>query len=429
MRPTPKHLSVLMLTDALHEDAPGGSRRVAKELAEGLVAQGHRVSILVPRWRGDEPTCDDAHGVCIRRYGDGRKGFRALPQLLAQGWGALNELRQEGNAPFDVLHVHFAYSHLPALLPATAPLARATIRSFYGPWAAEGLAEVGPRRPGDVEAAFRTRVLFQGRDSIERQSLAHSDHVIALSDYSIGQLTRSYDIPRPAITLVPGGVDHRYFVPTTMSKADVRQRLGLPTASPMILTVRRLAARMGLDNLIAAMPHVMRTLPAPPHLVIVGQGRFRVQLEAQTAAMGLEDSIHFAGFVPDAELPLYFQAADLFVLPTRSLEGFGLITLEAFASGLPVVGTPVGATPELLAQVDRRLILDSVGPEAIASGIVRYFTEVWAGVDPSPLRDLVMARYTWKHVVSATEQVYRQALDRVSHEDKVAKGGPHVSHA
>jgi glycosyltransferase involved in cell wall biosynthesis len=55
--------------------------------------------------------------------------------------------------------------------------------------------------------------------------------------------------------------------------------------------------------------------------------------------------VYFAGFVPDDELPLYYQAADLFVLPTRSLEGFGLITLEAFASELPVVGTPVEQHP------------------------------------------------------------------------------------
>lgn len=404
-----KALSVLMLTDALHEDAPGGSRRVVKELAEGLAARGYRVTILVPRWRGDEPARGEQHGVGIRRYGNGIKSPRALPQLATDGKRVLDELRREAGEPFDVLHGHFAYSHLPALLPHAAPLARATVRSFYGPWASEGLAEIGACRPGDIKAAARTWALFQGREIVERQSLAHSDHVIALSRYTIGQLTQSYSVPRAAITIVPGGVDHRYFTPPTTSKADFRHRLGLPVDGPIILTVRRLAARMGLDNLIAALPRVLAELPTA-RLVIVGQGALRPQLEAQASALGLSQSILFTGFVTDADLPLYYQAADLFVLPTRALEGFGLITLEAFASGLPVVGTPIGATPELLAQVDKRLVLRDTSPDAIATGIVRYFAEIASHLAPETLRGIILAKYTWDMMVTQTEIVYEQAV-------------------
>jgi len=144
--------------------------------------------------------------------------------------------------------------------------------------------------------------------------------------------------------------------------------------------------------------------------VIVGQGELRAHLEAQVAALGLGDRVHFAGFVPDDLLPLYYQAADLFVLPTRSLEGFGLITLEALSCGLPVVGTPVGATPELLAQVDRRLILEGTSPDAIAVGIVRYFTTVEERVAPEAVRDLVLAHYTWDTVVSRSEDVYERTV-------------------
>jgi glycosyltransferase involved in cell wall biosynthesis len=138
-------------------------------------------------------------------------------------------------------------------------------------------------------------------------------------------------------------------------------------------------------------------------------------LEAQVAALGLQNCVYFAGFVPDDELPLYYQAADLFVLPTRSLEGFGLITLEAFASELPVVGTPVGATPELLAQADPRLILSGSRPETIASGIVRYFRELQGTLAPESLSKLVSGKYTWATMVSRTELVYEQACSNVGH--------------
>jgi len=400
-------LSILMLTDFLYEDAPGGSRRVVKEVAEGLAARGHRVTIVVPRWTGDEAARDERGGVAIYRYGQGDRGFRALPALVSDGRRVLAGLCRERGQPFDVLHAHFAYSHLPGLVSRSLNLARATVRTFYGPWATEGLAERGPLQQADVKGALGQWAEFKGRSLVEMWSLARADAVIALSDYSIQQLTRMYNVQRQAITLVPGGVDVRRFTPPAAPREDLRRRLGLPVDGPLLLTVRRLAARMGLDNLIAALPHVVRALPAPPRLVIVGQGQFRAQLEAQVVTLGLGDRVHFAGFVPDDELPLYYQAADLFVLPTRSLEGFGLITLEAFASGLSVIGTPVGATPELLAQVDRRLVLDGTEPWAIATGITRYFSQVQGAVTPRVLRDRAASRYTWEVAVDKTEAVYR----------------------
>ena len=408
-------LSILMLTDFLYEDAPGGSRRVVKEVAEGLAAREHRVTIVVPRWDGDDAERDERGGVAIYRYGHGDRGLRALPALVSDGRRVLAELRREQGHPFDILHAHFAYSHLPALFSRRLDLAWATARSFYGPWALEGLAERGPRRQGDVKDALGQWAEFRGRSLVEARSLAHADATIALSDYSVRQLMGTYNMQRSAVTFVPGGVDTHRFTPPGASKDEARCRLGLPIAGPLVLTVRRLAARMGLDNLIAAMPHVVRSLPVHPHLVIVGQGQHRARLEAQVAALGLENDVSFAGFVPDDELPLYYQSADLFVLPTRSLEGFGLITLEAFASGLPVVGTPVGATPELLAQVDRRLILDGSGPEAIATGIVRYFRELQGVLAPEALRKLVSSTYTWATMVSRTESVYEQACHNAGH--------------
>ena len=104
---------------------------------------------------------------------------------------------------------------------------------------------------------------------------------------------------------------------------------------------------MGLDNLLGAMA-VLKVRRPSALLLIGGAGSLRGALEAQSQALGLSEHVKFLGFVPDAELPRYYQAADVFVLPTRELEGFGLVTVEALACGTPVLGTPVGATPEIL---------------------------------------------------------------------------------
>src|SRR5947208_928866 len=142
----------------------------------------------------------------------------------------------------------------------------------------------------------------------------------------------------------PADVPH---VPPAPDRGAIRGELGLSADRAILLTVRNLEARMGLDNLLGAMA-VLKVRRPSALLLIGGAGSLRGALEAQSQALGLSEHVKFLGFVPDAELPRYYQAADVFVLPTRELEGFGLVTVEALACGTPVLGTPVGATPEIL---------------------------------------------------------------------------------
>src|SRR5207249_11052699 len=80
----------------------------------------------------------------------------------------------------------------------------------------------------------------------------------------------------------------------------------------------------------------------------------------------------FLGFIPDETLPSYYHAADVFVLPTRELEGFGLVTVEALACGTPVLGTPVGATPEVLSGLDASLVFRGISAEIMAEDLLRF---------------------------------------------------------
>ena len=117
-------------------------------------------------------------------------------------------------------------------------------------------------------------------------------------------------------------------------------------------------------------------------LAIAGSGSLAAGLERLARELGVADSVFFLGRVPDDDLPALYAAADLFVLPTVAYEGFGMATIEALASGTPVVGTPVGATPELLRGLDPRLVASGSGPEELADAIGGAL----ARVDPA-LRD------------------------------------------
>jgi glycosyltransferase involved in cell wall biosynthesis len=183
----------------------------------------------------------------------------------------------------------------------------------------------------------------------------------------------------------------------------VRQELGLPSDGLLLLTVRDLEPRMGLDALIQALALIRKDLAV--RLVIGGKGRLRAELEALVSTLGLRDIVGFAGLIPEADLPNYYAAADCFVLPTRELEGFGLVTVEALACGTPVLGTPVGATPELLSPLAPELLTDDASPEALARGIRRVAPLVGDERFRARCRAHAERHYGWPTAVARLEEL------------------------
>jgi glycosyltransferase involved in cell wall biosynthesis len=144
------------------------------------------------------------------------------------------------------------------------------------------------------------------------------------------------------VEAVSCGIDRRRFQPQPQRWA--RERFGLPDR-PTILFVGRLDEEKRLNDLILAMPHVLNTIDA--QAVLVGQGRERARLEQLAARIGVEDAVRFLGFVPDADLPQAYATADVFAMPGIA-ELQSIATLEAMASGLPVVAADAMALPHLV---------------------------------------------------------------------------------
>ena len=242
---------------------------------------------------------------------------------------------------------------------------------------------------------------------VERACLRRATRIHVLSDFSASLLWRLYRIPADRIVRIPGGADLARFRPAA-DRRQVRAELGLPLDRPLLLTVRNLEARMGLDTLVDALAILARRAP-DVLLLIGGAGSRRASLESQVAAAGLDKHVTFLGFVADDELPRYYQAADAFVLPTRELEGFGLVTVEALACGTPVLGTRVGATPELLEPLDPALVLDGVGAAGMAADLGAFLDrQRRAPEDAARLRAACRAhaeaRYGWGRAVEAVER-------------------------
>ena len=234
---------------------------------------------------------------------------------------------------------------------------------------------------------------------MEATAIRNARRVVVLSRFTRGLLLRRDPSVAGRAVVIGAGVDLVRFSPGDQGEA--RRRLGLDEdGPPLLLTVRRLEVRMGVEELLHAVAEVLRTQPL--RLAVIGDGSLRPHLERVARRLGLAQAVSFLGRVADEKLPDWYRAADLFVLPTVAYEGFGMVTVEALACGTPVVGTPVGATPELLEALDPRLVSASAEAGDLAAAIADGL-----GLAGDEFRRRCRAyaceRYAWEPVVERWE--------------------------
>lgn len=402
-------MRILILAQEISLDQPGGSGRVAWEQARALAARGHTIALGVPHGRASLKDEERRENVTIFRFGDVKRRLQ-LGKSIADIMDTPRFMKQMmAGARWDLLiahHPHVAYGALRVPAVRHVPL----IYIFHASAAAEIQYE-GLSRPGlwPLAALFLKPGFVSWTRWIETRVLRHARTVGVFSDFS-GKLLRTL-YPRAtrktAIVRMPMGIDAtRFHLPH--SKRAVRQELQLPADALIAVTVRRLVPRTGVKILIDAWRALYDRVGAMAHLVIVGEGRERQQLETHARAIGLADLVHFAGHVRDAELPAWYQAADVTVIPTVAYEGFGVSIVESMACGTPVIGTPVGAIPEILLAFDERLLADAARPLPIAERLVWFAEEGMREEWASLTRDFVKRWYSWeKHAEKIEELVQK----------------------
>ncbi len=365
-------------------ERPGGLNRVFRELVEHLPAAGVGVRGLV------------AGSDAVERESDGVvRGFASYSRPLIVRLAALYRDGRSAvlSDPNRLLVAHFALYALPLLAIAGR---RPLVVHFQGPWGLEGDAE--------GQSRFMTMV----KTLVERVVYRRATAFIVLSTPFARILEERFGVPRERIHVIPGGVDVDRF-DITVSRAAARGLLGWPADRKIVLAVRRLARRMGLDDLIAAAADLRERVPEVL-VLIAGRGAIAAELGADIRRRGLDDHVRLVGFVPDAVLPFAYRAADLSVVPSVALEGFGLIVAESLAAGTPALVTPVGGLPEAVGTLSPHLVLPAVGPEALATGIADILT---ARVPvPSAAECLAYARehYDWPVIAEQVRGVYEAVL-------------------
>ena len=242
--------------------------------------------------------------------------------------------------------------------------------------------------------------------AIGKETLKEADKIITVSN-----ATKDYVLSLGAkpkkVKVIYNGVDLERFRPSAEKREEMRKNLGIPQNSKVAITVRRLVFKNGVDTLIECANIVAKENPNIIFLV-VGKGPDQSSVQMRAQQLGIENNFRLTGFVKDDDLAFYYNAADFFVLPSKSGEGLPLVALEAMACGLPVIATDVGGISEVLMEKWGKLV-PANQPELLAKAVLE-FADVDFSSRRKELRATMEEKFSWDKNVERLVEIYEELI-------------------
>jgi phosphatidylinositol alpha-1,6-mannosyltransferase len=221
-----------------------------------------------------------------------------------------------------------------------------------------------------------------GSRALLRRVLDGAAGILAAGTYPADEAARAAGRPLPGLVIPPGvDVDRFRSPPDAAARQVTRKRFDLPEAAPLVLGVSRLVPRKGFDVLIDAVARLDRSSLDPVHLALAGSGRDSDRLAKRAARAGLGERFHLLGRVPDDALASLYASADVFAMCCRErwggleAEGFGIVFLEAAASGVPAVAGRSGGAWEAVDDGSTGFVVDPLDAGAVATALERLLTD------------------------------------------------------
>lgn len=238
------------------------------------------------------------------------------------------------------------------------------------------------------------------------------DYLTYISEYTHQKISRALS-PSAALNMrrVVPGVNTTEFSPTNLTAGSaLRSSIGWVNR-PVIICVSRLMTRKGQDQIIQALPQVLKVVPLAS-LIIVGDGPYRKHLEKLTADLGLRDNVHFTGKVDQAQLANWYAAGDVFAMPCRTrvggwdVEGLGIVFLEASATGLPVIVGNSGGAVDAVLDGETGFLVNGNNLSEIGDRLIELLADQdLAKRLGSAGRNWVTQEWTWEHSFKRLESL------------------------
>ena len=410
-------MKILLIADVSISKVIGGAERVLFEQSTRLQQRGHDVHILTRRLPGHSSDMEIIQGVKEWRfYLPDLKFLPLLKSTLLNCRGLFCDLQKKFS--FDIINFHQPFTALGVLASKAArgiPIVYTCHSLSFEEFASRSSS---PQNSIDW-ASYRLQIF--ARKLAEKVLFEKSNRIVVLSEYTREKILRKYGLSESKFDIIPGAVSLKRFS-ISENKSAIRRRLSIPENGFVLLTIRNLVPRMGLENLIIALQLVVERRK-DILLALGGEGPLAEKLKDMARDTGVDNFVRFTGFIPEKELPSYYQMADLFILPTKDLEGFGMVTVEALASGLPVLGTPVGGTREILANLGTEFLFKDSSPASMAELILKTI-ELWNGDSKirrnvsHKCRHVAERYYSWDTHIDQIEHLFQKMVYRSSNTGK-----------
>ncbi len=397
---------VLILSWEYPPVVEGGLARHVRKLSEELVRQGVTVDVLTrgagERSTDGRPAVEVRGGVNVHRVRE-PNWPRDLDRFVAWVQHMNEDMLRAGEAlaeerEYDLVHGH-------DWLVASACVALAERLEI--PFLTTIHATEHGRHQGWVQDEPQSHI-----HAVERWMTRRADSVITCSHYMRGHVADIFDIDESRITVIPNGID-----PRDLRPVDDLQTLRKKFAEPherLVLLVGRLVYEKGFQLALDALPGVIERV-GDVRFLVAGSGTHEEELKAQAQRLGLTDQGVFLGWIGDDALHSLYRIADLCVVPSI-YEPFGLVALEAMASGCPCIVADTGGLREVVPSGDRvGLRFNGGDAEHLGVMIERLLVD-------RELRERLVAEasehvlsFDWSDVAQRTRGIYRQLV--VDHEE------------
>ena len=377
----------------------GGMSVYVLELARELGKQGHLVDIYTrvhdPQDKLIYELGTNARLIHLKAGEDGEINkldvYPHLPEFVCQ----LEDFRKRNQLQYDLIYSHYWLSarageslqsrwNVPHMI------------MFHTLGAIKNTLGVGEPEP-------------ELRIDMEREVSHNCHRIIAATEKEKEAIIRYYGASPETISVIPCGVNMELFRP--IEKKEAKQQLGFGNNGKNILFVGRLEPLKGIDKLLRAMTYLEDGRNV--ELWIIGgdeQSQHELErLQELTQELRIQNSVSFLGLIKQPELPLYYSAADVCVVPSY-YESFGLVALESLACGTPVVTTRVGNMENIICQGETGYVLDDNAPGGLADKIALLLSRSRNGIGSVNLIRESVAGFSWTSIAEKIAEECRTAV-------------------
>ncbi len=383
----------LLSWESLHSVPVGGVAVHVTELAAALQRRGHEVHVFTRMGEGQSAYAF-IDGVHYHRC-----PIELNPDFVSEVHGMCNrfayflgEVEAYQGAHFDIVHGH-DWLAAKALVQLKNDRGRKTVLTLHS----TEFGRCGNRNPNGRSERVR---------AVEAEGAYVCDRLITVSGRLADEVKGQYRVPDWKLRTIYNGVNCAQF-DGQIDPAVCRRTYGIGPLDPMVLFVGRMSVQKGPDLLLEAVPAILHQR-GDAKVVFVGDGDMRMYLENRSRELGVAHACRFLGAMdPHGDLPNLYKSTDVVCVPSRN-EPFGIVVLEAWAAGKPVVVTRNGGPGEFVTHGQEGYVVYD-NPGSIAWGVGMIFSNFaharWMGE-----RGRVKAAYgfSWDRVADQTEGVYRE---------------------